>query len=105
MLGRGLIAQPDLAKQIRCALNNEHYSPLSWLEICQMLFNYYRNTTPLYHEKNCGNRVKQWLMYLGRNYPEAVTFFELVKRKSLHNEIEQAFQEQLNYLFDSKLSI
>lgn len=98
MLGRGLIAQPDLAKQIRCALNNEDYTPLSWLEICQMLFDYYRSTTPLYHEKNCGNRVKQWLMYLSRNYPEAATFFEFVKRKSLHNEIEQAFQEQLDFL-------
>ncbi|MBK8187372.1 MAG: tRNA-dihydrouridine synthase [Cellvibrio sp.] len=105
MLGRGLIAQPDLAKQIRCALNQEPYTPLSWLEICQMLFDYYRSTTPLYYEKNCGNRVKQWLMYLSRNYPEAASFFEFIKRKSLHHEIEQAFQEQLDFLLNKKHSI
>lgn len=98
MLGRGLIARPDLARQIKAALKKEECKIMTWAEICKMLYEYYRFTTPLYHERNCGNRVKQWLMYLSRNYPEAVIFFENIKRKSLPDEIEQAFVEQMSLL-------
>lgn len=98
MLGRGLIARPDLARQIKSALKNEKCQVMTWAEICKMLYEYYRFTTPLYHERNCGNRVKQWLMYLSRNYPEATMFFENIKRKSLPDEIEQAFVEQMSLL-------
>jgi tRNA-dihydrouridine synthase C len=98
MLGRGLIARPDLARQIKAALKKEECKIMTWAEICNMLYEYYRFTTPLYHERNCGNRVKQWLMYLSRNYPEATIFFDNIKRKSLPDEIEQAFVEQISLL-------
>lgn len=91
MLGRGLLSCPDLARQIKAHLNNEDYRPLTWPEICQMLFDYYQKTTPLYDERNCGNRVKQWLMYLSRQYPQAQLFFDDVKRKSTPDDIEQCF--------------
>lgn len=96
MLGRGLLACPDLARQIKAHLNGEDYQPLTWKQICQILFDYYRTTTPLYEERNCGNRVKQWLMYLSRQYPQAGVFFEAVKRKSTPNDIELCFQEALS---------
>jgi tRNA-dihydrouridine synthase C len=96
MLGRGLLSCPDLARQIKAHLNKETYQPLTWAEICQMLFDYYKKTTPLYDERNCGNRVKQWLMYLSRQYPQAQLFFDDVKRKSLPNDIEQCFVTALS---------
>jgi len=96
MLGRGLLSCPDLARQIKAHLNNEDYQPLTWPEICQMLFDYYQKTTPLYDERNCGNRVKQWLMYLSRQYPQAQLFFDDVKRKSTPDDIEQCFVKALN---------
>jgi tRNA-dihydrouridine synthase C len=95
MLGRGLLACPDLARQIKARLAGEEYNPLTWQNICEILFGYYRTTMPLYHESNCGNRVKQWLMYLSRQYPQAAIFFEDVKRKNLPEEIEQAFSRAL----------
>jgi len=96
MLGRGLLACPDLARQIKAHLAGEEYKPLTWLEICDMLFAYYQTTVPLYHEKNCGNRVKQWLMYLSRQYPQAGVFFDDVKRKSTPADIESSFLTALN---------
>ena len=96
MLGRGLLSCPDLARQIKAHLNNEYYQPLTWPQICQMLFDYYQKTTPLYEERNCGNRVKQWLMYLSRQYPQAQLFFDNVKRKSTPIDIEQCFSTALN---------
>lgn len=96
MLGRGLLSCPDLARQIKAHLAGEIYQPLTWAEICQMLFGYYQKTTPLYDERNCGNRVKQWLMYLSRQYPQAQTFFDEVKRKSSPQDIENCFKKALD---------
>jgi tRNA-dihydrouridine synthase C len=95
MLGRGLLSCPDLARQIKAHLAGEDYQPLTWSEICQMLFDYYQKTTPLYEERNCGNRVKQWLMYLSRQYPQAQIFFDDVKRKSKPQDIEDCFAQAL----------
>lgn len=95
MLGRGLLSCPDLARQIKAHLAGEEYQPLTWSEICQMLFDYYQKTTPLYEERNCGNRVKQWLMYLSRQYPQAQIFFDDVKRKSKPQDIEDCFAQAL----------
>jgi tRNA-dihydrouridine synthase C len=97
MLGRGLLSCPDLARQIKAHLSGEIYQPLTWAEICQMLFDYYQKTTPLYEERNCGNRVKQWLMYLSRQYPQAQLFFDDVKRKSTPQDIEACFAKALNH--------
>ncbi len=96
MLGRGLLSCPDLARQIKAHLAGEDYQPLTWPEICQMLFDYYQKTTPLYEERNCGNRVKQWLMYLSRQYPQAQIFFDDVKRKSKPQDIEDCFAQALS---------
>lgn len=93
MLGRGLLACPDLAKQIKAHMAGEAYQPLTWPEICQLLFIYYQTTASLYHEKHCGNRIKQWLMYLSRQYPQASIFFDDVKRKNLPEEIDQSFKK------------
>lgn len=98
MLGRGLLSRPDLARQIKAYLKGAECTPMSWSEICQMLYSYYQLTTPLYETRNCGNRVKQWLMYLSRNYPQAQVFFEAIKRKTTPAEFEQCFAEALALL-------
>lgn len=95
MLGRGLLACPDLARQIKAHINGEDYTPLTWSQICTILYDYYQLTTPLYCERNCGNRVKQWLMYLSRQYPQAVVFFEAIKRKTTPPELDACFMEAL----------
>jgi tRNA-dihydrouridine synthase C len=96
MLGRGILACPDLARQIKAHLSGETYAPLKWKAICEMLHSYYQKTTPLYDVRNSGNRVKQWLMYLSRQYPEAAVFFQAIKRQSLPQEIEICFKEALS---------
>ncbi len=95
MLGRGLLACPDLARRIKADLYAEEYEPLAWEDVCSLLFNYYQQTKPRYLEKNCGNRIKQWLMYLRLQYPQAEVFFERIKREREPAAIEQAFNEVL----------
>ncbi len=95
MIGRGLLAQPDLARQIKSHLNGTPFTPMDWQQACQLLHDYYRISLPVYPLKHCGNRIKQWRMYLQRNYSEAAPFFDKIKRVRDPDLIECAFKEQL----------
>lgn len=91
MLGRGLMACPDLALQIKASNAGLAYQPLSWTDVCQHLYQYYTDTRDIYPRKYLGNRVKQWLVYLRRQYAEAADFFEQIKRHRDPQELERAF--------------
>ncbi|MCP8899147.1 tRNA dihydrouridine synthase [Gilvimarinus xylanilyticus] len=96
MLGRGLLACPDLPLQIKAHLRGESYRAMSWLEACELLHDYYRTSFPIYPLKHAGNRIKQWLMYLQFHYPQAKAFFEAIKRERDPDALEQAFVRQLS---------
>lgn len=91
MLGRGLLACPDLALQIKAHLKGELYEPLAWSQIRELLHEYYRISQAQYPSKHSGNRIKQWLVYLRRQYPEATNFFETIKREQAPERIEEIF--------------
>lgn len=90
MLGRGLLACPDLARQIKAHVAGEPYTPMNWPEVCELLYRYYRMSQPNYPTRHSGNRIKQWLMYLQRQYPQAQSFFETIKREQEPARLEQA---------------
>lgn len=91
MLGRGILARPDLALAIKAAAAGEEYTPMPWPAVCRLLHRYYRMSQPNYPVKHSGNRIKQWLMYLQREYAEASTFFEQIKREREPERLEAAF--------------
>ncbi|MFI2810417.1 MULTISPECIES: tRNA-dihydrouridine synthase [Microbulbifer] len=95
MLGRSLLARPDLALQVKAHCAGHEYTPLPWGEVVQLLWNYYQATRDEYPAKYLGNRVKQWLAYLKLAYPEAQVFFDGFKRLRDQGPIEQAFAEEL----------
>jgi tRNA-dihydrouridine synthase C len=95
MLGRGLLAQPDLAQAIKAYLRGEDYTLMDWQSCLSLLWRFYRETSDAYPKKHLGNRVKQWLVYLRRSYPEAKVFFEAVKRERTTEGFEAAFSEHI----------
>ncbi len=100
MLGRGLLSCPDLALQIKSAAAGESYEPMSWKQVCEMLIIFFDTTTGLYAPKHIGNRVKQWLNYLRRQYPEAQLLFEEVKRLKTKPEIDALLNRYLDISID-----
>ena len=80
MLGRGLIACPDLALQIKAAAAGQKYQALSWPAVMRLLNQFYYETKAAYPSRFLGNRVKQWLFYLQMHYPEAKALFDKIKR-------------------------
>lgn len=95
MMGRGLLACPDLGLQIKAAVNGEDYQPMSWSDICVVLQTFFDITCEAYPPKYLGNRLKQWLSYLQRQYPEAQQLFETIKRCKHKPLIDQAISESM----------
>lgn len=80
MIGRGIISCPDLAMQIKAHVNQSLYQPMIWPDICQLLLQFLNNQA-CDLERYVTSRLKQWVVYLRRQYPEATACFERIKRE------------------------
>ena len=90
MLGRGLLAKPDLALAIKAYEAGTEYNDLSWSHIAKILLDFFETTCQVYARKYTGNRLKQWLFYLKRQYPQAAKLFESIKREREYDVLKHA---------------
>lgn len=86
MLGRGALCRPDLARAIRADQDNEQTPAMPWGEVRERLI-YLLEQAEQQAPKFAGNRIKQWLNYLRRHYPEADVLFLHLKRLRALDEI------------------
>ena len=93
MLGRGALACPDLARAIRSDWKNEHYTPLSWVQVLDFLDDFLMTRTGLSAPLSVGNRIKQWLQFLKRHYPGADVLFQQLKRLKTAEDIKRVMFE------------
>lgn len=75
MVARGALQCPNLGNMIKHRAEQLH-----WLEVCQLLIKYSvmdnQFDTGFYHVA----RIKQWLRYLDKVYPQALELFDEIKR-------------------------
>ena len=62
---------------------------MNWSELTPHVLNFFRVTCDAYPAKFTGNRLKQWLYYLQKNYPEAAQLFKDIKKSRDRQTIEQ----------------
>jgi len=94
MLGRGQLACPDLARQIKLAHLETTPGVLAWQDIVELLLHFHGVTESLYDGRYVGNRLKQWLGYLRRQYQPAHFLFEKIKRLRCPAAIREQLQLQ-----------
>lgn len=82
MLGRGLVARPDLALQIRAAAEGREIAPLDWPAVLPLVREFWRQQRAKLPERFAPGRLKQWLNWLARNYPEAQQLFVAVRAEN-----------------------
>lgn len=74
MIGRGALNTPNLSKVVKY-----NQPKMAWNEVLQLLFKYVQMEnqfdTGFYHVA----RIKQWLRYLDKEYPQAVELFDILK--------------------------
>ena len=79
MIGRGLVARPDLAKALKNQMVNREGISLEWQHVLKLVLLYLNRIEQNLSAKYVHGRLKQWLFHLQREYVEASIAFEKVK--------------------------
>ena len=78
MLGRGMVQNPALARAIH-ALDDAEQQPtqvLDWASLLPLINDYWALVSKRLDKKSRTGRLKQWLNFLRRTYPEAETVYQ-----------------------------
>ena len=86
MIGRGAVANPALALMIR----GEFERALPWAEMHRLLLHFWNCVELKVSARYRNGRIKQWLHYLSRDYAEAQQHFDLIRRMTTPEEINDA---------------
>jgi tRNA-dihydrouridine synthase C len=79
MLGRGLVARPDLARQIVAARAGREIAPMTWMDVLPLAQEFWRQERGKFVPRQAPGRLKQWLYWLARAYPEAEALWTQVR--------------------------
>lgn len=93
MLGRGSLANPWLAAEIKGR------APAEWKDIAPLLPAFYRRNEEWRGARYAVARTKQWLRYLSRSFPPARRCFEFLKVL----DAKAPFKEMLDQFLDESL--
>lgn len=92
MLGRGLVACPDLALYAK----GDTQTALHWGDISLLLLHYYHELSKECLPRHIPSLIKQWLVYLRVQYAEAYLFFQQVKTLTQPEQMYLAIQAELH---------
>ena len=82
MLGRGLVARPDLARQIASASQGLPVHPMHWDELRLLLADFWQQARRKLAPRYAPGRLKQWLAMLSFSYPQAEALFAQLRREN-----------------------
>lgn len=89
MLGRGLVARPDLARQIVAACRGDEVRPMDWNELFPLLQDFWIQVRRKLPPQFAPGRLKQWVIWLARNYSQASELFVTIRRENDCLKIDQ----------------
>ena len=82
MLGRGLVARPDLARQIAAARRGETIEPMDWAALVPLVQEFWAQVRAKLPDRQAPGRLKQWLCWLRQSYAEADVLFAAVRTET-----------------------
>lgn len=92
MIGRGALNIPNLSRVVKF-----NQPKMSWYEVLQLLFQYVnlenKHDSGFYHVA----RIKQWLHYLDKEYPEAKALFQILKTEHGYDSLKMHIERAVKY--------
>jgi tRNA-dihydrouridine synthase C len=89
MIGRGLVARPDLGRQIAAAEAGREVVEMTWQELQPLLRVFWLQALAKMTRVQAPGRLKQWVVLLTKSYPEAVVLFDALRRETDCERISQ----------------
>ena len=104
MLGRGMVSDPGLALAIACASRSpggpikpaDHAQVFPWQQVLPLLAAYWQLLPGHVQPGAYAGRIKQWLNYLRRRYPEAEAAFARLRRHNDPADVQCMLFEKTN---------
>lgn len=88
MIGRGAIALPNLAHQIKHCQQGLSHAAMSWPEVHSLILSLAMAMQKDVESRYIVARIKQWLKMLKGQYPEAQHYFERVRVVESYTDME-----------------
>lgn len=85
MLGRGMVVNPGLALSIA----SPGHPGIAWSELMPLIAAFWQLIQPRVEPRHRAGRVKQWLNFLRRHYPEAEEAYGRVRTTNDHTQVSQ----------------
>lgn len=92
MIGRGLIADPDLARKIREHRGAPAKAACGWPQMLVLINDYFSH----FDHKHAPGRLKMWLKYLAMAYPEAQVLMDKVRMEKQSQVLGDMLKSQLS---------
>lgn len=90
MIGRGALNVPNLSRVVKF-----NAPKMPWADVLQLLFQYVQmenqHDTGFYHVA----RIKQWLRYLDKEYPQAIELFDILKTEHGYDGLKRHIERQM----------
>lgn len=86
MLGRGMVADPGLA----LAITRPEAPPLAWAALLPLMQRFWAQVRQHVAPRHQAGRLKQWLHYLRRHYPEAEEAYQRLRTVNDPQQLELA---------------
>lgn len=93
MLGRGLVARPDLAWRIRQAVEGGDPPEWNWPQLQALLEVFFVRAQDKFEASSAPGRLKQWLGYLRKTYPEADAMFRRIRQERACEAVARALAD------------
>ena len=79
MIGRGAVVDPGLGLAIKASSNNTGAAAVTWQQLLPLLLDFWHIVTTRLDNKAQAGRLKQWLNFLRRRFPEAEVAYQALK--------------------------
>ncbi len=88
MLGRGVLNDPSLARQIKQSHNGETIVPMDWSDITSLILATSEQMQQEYLPKHIIMRIKQWLGMMRKDHLEGQRVFDEIRRMKVLEEVK-----------------
>ena len=79
MIGRGAVVDPGLGLAIKADMNKKVSNAVTWAQLLPCVLDFWHIVTSRLDNKAQAGRLKQWLNFLRRRYPEAEVAYQALK--------------------------
>jgi tRNA-dihydrouridine synthase C len=79
MIGRGAVVDPGLGLAIKAEMNKTSFNAVTWAQLLPQVLDFWQIVSTRLEHKAQAGRLKQWLNFLRRRFPEAEVAYQALK--------------------------